>query len=259
MRSQHLQDTALRYFMEVVRVGSLTAASERLHVASSAISRQITWLEEVLQTPLFERLPRGMKPTAAGEVLAAYALRCSLEADRVVEDISAMQGLRSGRVRIATSEGFATDFLPAAISRFREQHPNIRFEMIVGAPGEVSDLVRQGDVDIGLTFSRVAQKDIQVVYRHAAPIVALLPRDHELARARTLTLARLSGYPLALPDASSTVRLMIDVAASRQPPAAGARARLHQRQCQFAAGVRPARRRRDDGEQGFRAPARGQR
>jgi DNA-binding transcriptional LysR family regulator len=216
MRSHLLQDTALRYFMEVVRGGSLTAASERLHVATSAISRQIMWLEESLGTPLFERMPRGMKATAAGEVLAAYALRCSLEADRTVEDIAALQGLRSGRVRIATSEGFATEFLPAAIARFRTQHPNIRFDMSVSAPGAVSGLVRQGDVDIGLTFSRVAQKDIQVVYRHAAPIMALLPRGHELAASRTLTLARLTGYPLALPDQSTTVRQMIEVAASRQ-------------------------------------------
>jgi DNA-binding transcriptional LysR family regulator len=216
MRSQYLQDTALRYFMEVVRSGSLTAASERLHVASSAISRQIMWLEEALETPLFERLPRGMKATAAGEVLAAYALRCSLEADRTLEEITALAGLRSGRVRIATSEGFATDFLPEAISRFRAQHANVRFDMKVAAPVAVSDLVRQGEVDIGLTFSRVAQKDIRVVYRHAAPILALLPRGHELAQARSLTLARLAGYALALPDATATVRQMIDVAASRQ-------------------------------------------
>jgi DNA-binding transcriptional LysR family regulator len=157
-----------------------------------------------------------MKPTAAGELLAAYALRCSLEADRVVEDIAAMQGLRSGRVRIATSEGFATDFLPAAITVFRQQHQHIRFELVVGPAGQVSDLLRQGEVDVGLTFSRMAQKDIRVVYRQAAPIMALLPREHELAKARSLTLSRLSGYPLALPDASTTVRQMIDVVASRQ-------------------------------------------
>jgi DNA-binding transcriptional LysR family regulator len=216
MRSHYLQDTALRYFMEVVRSGSLTAASERLHVASSAISRQIMWLEEALETPLFERLPRGMRPTAAGEVVAAYAVRCSLEADRRLEGIAALAGLRSGRVRVAASEGFATDFLPQAVSRFREQHVQVRFEMKVVAPAAVSDLVRQGEVDIGLTFSRVAQKDIRVVSRHAAPIMAVLPRGHALAQARALTLAQLAGQPLALPDDSATVRQMIDVAASRQ-------------------------------------------
>jgi hypothetical protein len=68
MKSQQLQDTALRYFLEVVRCGSISEASQRLNVASSAISRQISSLEETLDTVLFERRPRGM-------VLSAVA-RC---------------------------------------------------------------------------------------------------------------------------------------------------------------------------------------
>ena len=216
MHANYLQDTTLRYFLEVVRVGSLTIASERLHVAASAISRQITALEQALGTPLFERRPRGMKPTAAGEVLAAYALRCSLEAERAVEAIQALEGLRSGQVRVATSEGFAAEFLPAVISAFRQQYPRIRFEMAVCASAEVSMKVRQGEADIGLTFSRVAERDIQVVHRQAAPVMAVMRPDHELARARSLTLSRLLAWPLALPDASTTLRQMIDVACSRQ-------------------------------------------
>ena len=59
--SRHLllQDTALRYFHEVAQCGSLSEASARLHVAASAISRQIAALEARLGTPLFERHPRG--------------------------------------------------------------------------------------------------------------------------------------------------------------------------------------------------------
>ena len=216
MQAHHLQDTALRYFLEVVRSGSLTVASERLHVAASAISRQIAWLEQAAATPLFERRPRGMKPTAAGEVLAAYAVRSGLEAERAVEAIQALQGLRWGRVRVATSEGFATQFLPAAMSAFRTRHAHIRFEMVVCASAEVSAQVRHGDVDIGLTFSRVAERDIHVVCRHPAPIVALMRPDHGLARSRTLALSRLVQLPLALPDASTTLRQLIDVACSRQ-------------------------------------------
>jgi DNA-binding transcriptional LysR family regulator len=216
MRADQLQDITLRYFLEVVRAGSLTVASERLHVAASAISRQVTALEQALGTPLFERRPRGMKPTAAGEVLAAYALRCSLEAERVVDAIQALEGLHSGQVRVATSEGFATEFLPAAISAFRGQYPRIRFEMALCASAEVSLKVRQGEADIGLTFSRAAARDIQVVHRQAAPVMAIMRPDHELAGARALTLARLVACPLALPDASSTLRQMIDIACSRQ-------------------------------------------
>ena len=75
MHAHQLQDTALRYFLEVAQVGSLTEASVRLHVATSAISRQISGLEQTLGTPLFERQPRGMVLTAAGEILAVHARR----------------------------------------------------------------------------------------------------------------------------------------------------------------------------------------
>ena len=96
MRAHHLQDTALRYFLEVVRSGSLAVASERLHVAASAISRQISGLEQALDTVLFERQPRGMVPTPAGEILAAHARRSSMDADRVLEDLDALRGARQG-------------------------------------------------------------------------------------------------------------------------------------------------------------------
>jgi len=123
MKSQHLQDTALRYFLEVVRCGSISEASQRLNVASSAISRQISSLEDMLDTVLFERRPRGMVLSAGGEMLAAHAQKVALEADRVVADLLALKGLRSGRIRVAASEGFGIEFLPRLISAFQK---NIR-------------------------------------------------------------------------------------------------------------------------------------
>ncbi len=107
-----LQDTALRYFHEVAQCGSLTEASARLHVAASAISRQIAALEGLLGTPLFERHPRGMVLNAAGEILADHVRRAGLDAERALGEIEALQGLRSGRVRIASSDAFANEFLP---------------------------------------------------------------------------------------------------------------------------------------------------
>ncbi|MGL1418873.1 LysR family transcriptional regulator, partial [Vibrio parahaemolyticus] len=69
-----------------------------LNVASSAISRQIARLEAELDTPLFERVSRGMRPNAAGELLAAHALRQQLEAERIGNELAALKGLRRGEV-----------------------------------------------------------------------------------------------------------------------------------------------------------------
>lgn len=97
MNSRVLQETALRYFLEVVRCGSISEASGKLNVAPSAISRQIARLESELDTLLFERRARGMVPSAAGELLAVHARHMQLEADRIGSEILALRGLQRAR------------------------------------------------------------------------------------------------------------------------------------------------------------------
>src|SRR5450830_1754074 len=200
MKSQYLQDTALRYFLEVVRCGSIAEASQRLNVASAAISRQISSLEELLDTVLFERRPRGMVLSAGGEMLAAHAQKVTLEADRVVADLLALKGLRSGRIRVAASEGFGIDFMPRLIRSFQQKYPAIQFQVYVGPPTMVSRQVRDGNADIGVTFNRLPEPDIKIVHQQPAPV----------------TLSQLRPYPLALPDPDTTLRQLFDLACSRQ-------------------------------------------
>lgn len=214
--TNQLQDTALRYFLEVAQCGSVSLASQRLHVAMSAISRQIANLELQLGTPLFERHARGMVPTAAGEILARHARRISLEAEQAVEAIHALASLRSGAVRIATSDAFANELVPAACAQFQQDYPGVRFEVLVCPTSQVSGKVLAGDAEIGLCFSLAPVKDIRVVHRQTAPVVAILPPGHALARKRRVSLAEITRYPLALPPAETAVRQVVDMACARQ-------------------------------------------
>lgn len=211
----HLQDTAVRYFLEVVRRGSITDAAARLFVSGSAISRQIASLESVLGVALFERRPRGMAPTAAGDLLTIYAQRMALEADRVVSDIGALQGLRKGKVSIVCSSGFALDFLPGVITRFRLQYPGIQFRLEVAQPAIVTRAILQGDADIGLTYSRTAEPGVNVEYRQNTPVLVTMRPDHPLAQSHTVTLPQLADYSLALPDSENTIRQLFDICSSR--------------------------------------------
>ncbi len=215
-RRHLLQDTALRYFLEVAQRGSLTEASSRLHVAASALSRQIAGLETQLGVPLFERHPRGMVLTAAGEVLAAHARRTGLDAERALDEIDALQGLRSGQVRLATSDIFANELVPRLCVEFQRSHAGIAFNVLVAPTPQVSDAVRAGAADLGLCFSRAPQKEIHVAYRQGAPVMALLPVGHPLADAPSVTLELMAQYPLALPPVETAVRQMVDIACSRQ-------------------------------------------
>src|SRR5450830_527703 len=216
MKSQYLQDTALRYFLEVVRCGSIAGASQRLNVASSAISRQISSLEVLLDTVLFERRPRGMVLSAGGEMLAAHAQKVTLEADRVVADLLALKGLRSGRIRVAASEGFGIDFMPRLIRSFQQKYPAIQFQVYVGPPTMVSRQVRDGNADIGVTFNRLPEPDIKIVHQQPAPVLLLMRNGHPLSKFKSVTLSQLRPYPLALPDPDTTLRQLFDLACSRQ-------------------------------------------
>lgn len=216
MKSQYLQDTALRYFLEVVRCGSISEASQRLNVASSAISRQISSLEEMLDTVLFERRPRGMVLSAGGEMLAAHAQKMALEANRVVADLQALKGLRSGRIRVAATEGFGIDFLPRVICQFQKKYPSILFQVNIVSPAQVARQVREANADLGVTFNRQPEPDIKIVHQQPAPVLLVMRAGHPLSRLRQITLAQLRPYPLALPDASTTLRQLFDLACSRQ-------------------------------------------
>lgn len=214
MLSDRLQESSLRYFLEVVRCGSLTEAAVRLNVSASAISRQVAMLEDLLGVPLFDRRPRGMVPSAAGELLAVHARRGALEADRVVSDIQGLQGLRRGRVRIASSAGFAIEFLPRAIVAFRVRYPGIQFHLRVSSPADVTTAVLHGDADIGLTYSRAAERGIRIEHRQPAPVLAIMRPDHALARFRSVTLAQMHPFPIALPEGDNTVRQLFDIGCS---------------------------------------------
>ncbi|WP_353979651.1 LysR family transcriptional regulator [Salinicola endophyticus] len=218
MASSHraLQETALRYFLAVIKWGSISEASTHLNVAASAISRQITRLETELDTQLFERRARGMIPSAAGELLALHARRQQLESERVVGEIQGLRGLQRGTVRLASSEGFAVDFLPKAIAEFRHAYAGILFRLNVASPAEVTRQVREGEVDIGLTFSLAPQPDVRVEHRQRSPILALMSPAHPLAGRRQLKLAQLQPHAMLLPPPETTLRQLFDICCGQQ-------------------------------------------
>lgn len=183
----------------------------RLNVAASAISRQIAKLEAELGSPLFERRSRGMVPSAAGELLAQHARRTLLGEEQVVSEIRRLRGLERGLVRVGCTEGFATDFMPEAIGMFRHTYPGIAFDMRVAAPQGVTRMVREGEIDIGLTFGFMPDASVQVEFGGSAPLMALVGLDHPLANRPWVTIADIAAFPLGLPAKDTTARQLFDL------------------------------------------------
>ncbi|WP_449410216.1 LysR family transcriptional regulator [Methylobacterium komagatae] len=207
-----MQTTSLRYFLTVARTGSIAAASSTLNVAASAISRQIANLEAELDCVLFERLPRGMSLSPAGELLARHAHQVLVRADQVVMEIREIEGLARGRVRVACSEGFALDIIPTVIADFHADYPGIRFEVTMLPPAQATHLVAQGEADIAITFAMAPVDGVDVLYDGTVEMIALAAPHHPLAKEKDLSLSDMLNFPLALPTRDTTVRLVFDAA-----------------------------------------------
>ncbi|MEU0478820.1 LysR family transcriptional regulator [Streptosporangium sp. NPDC006013] len=210
----YLISDSLRYFLEVARTGTIAEASERLHIAASAISRHIARLEQSMGVQLFDRHPRGMIPTEAGQLLADHARRNLLEEGDLLDRLRDLH--RSGRslITVSCTEGFAEDFLPVEIARFRERHPAARVHLTVTEPEAATQSVADGSSDVAMTFSLAPASGVRIEYSCQEPIVALVPDSHPLRELDSVSLADLQDYPLALMAGGSTLRELFDVCCS---------------------------------------------
>lgn len=208
--AQHVP--ALRYFHEVARSGSIREASERLNIAPSAISRQITKLEEEVGESLFERRPRGMVLTAAGQVYEAYVLDSLMSLRRLHSEIFELRGLKSGRVRVATIEGLVASFLSRAISDFRRDFPGITFHVAITSADDVVGRLQSGAADIGLAFNAPAISSVEYRQRIPDPVAAIMKPSFPLASKTRLSLSDVFHYPVAVPVQTFGIRNLLDQA-----------------------------------------------
>ena len=213
MRTLHAR--MLTYLDEVARAGSIRRASLRLNVSASSVNRQILQLEAELGTALFERMSRGLRLTAPGEVLIAHIRTTLREADRVQLHLEELKGLRRGEVALATMSGLASNFLTQVAIDFRERHTRVKLIVNRMLLAEIVAAVVAGEADLGLAFDVPPDARLRVLETVACPLGAVVAPDHPLAQSARLRLSDCVGYKLILPSASMTLRRRLDDAFAR--------------------------------------------
>ncbi len=204
-------ERAAIYFDEVARRGSVRKAAERLNIAPSAVDRQILQLEARIGTPLFERLPQGLRMTAAGEMLVDAMRRWKRDFGRVQAQIKDLQGLYRGEVSLALVEG-ATDFIADALSVFRVKYPGIQYRMHIAGSQVVDDLVLSGEFDLGLTFNQPKAHTLRAERSLIYQIGAVVPADHPLATREEVSFADCDPWGVIAPDDSISIRPILESA-----------------------------------------------
>jgi DNA-binding transcriptional LysR family regulator len=191
----------LRTLVTVVDLGTLSAASQALHLAQPTVSLHVSELESRLGTQLLLRGARRVQPTPAGDVLLAHARRLLREADDAVQAIQRqLQGV-TGRVRLGTSTGVLVYLLPDLLSQMARAHPDVDVEVsIIGTADGLAALLA-GTLDIALIAPPQAAGDLVVSRWRRDPMMAFLPPDWKAPRRATPQW--LATRPLIANDAST--------------------------------------------------------
>lgn len=186
----------LRVLIEVGYRGSFSDAAEALSYTQSAVSQQIATLETETGLALLERHPRGVSLTAAGQALVGHAegILAQLEAAEVA--LSAIAGLRGGRLRMASFPTAGAALMPPAIATFRAAYPEVELSLAEGEPEEIAPRLRAGELDLALLFEfegdeAIVGEQMTRAELLADPMFLALSAAHPLASRKRLRLEQL--------------------------------------------------------------------
>ena len=200
----------LRYVDLAARLGSIRKAAESLNVASTAVTRSILSLERELGTELSERLPRGVRLTAAGEIFVHHVRQMISDLARVRSEIEDLKGLRRGTVKVAAIEAVMGSLLPDAIARFQKRYPRVLFQVTLAGTAEIVAGIVADDFDLGLVLNPPPHADLRSLAEVEQRIHAVVARRHPLANRSSVRLHQCLEYPLAIADLSKGGRVMLE-------------------------------------------------
>lgn len=197
----------LRCFVVAAELENVTLAASRLRIAQSAVSRHIRLLEQELSVRLFERIGRGLKLTANGELLRDRARHLIDEFNHLKTDIVAGAGAMSGALRVGAAPSLGEVLFPPLAERYARDYPNVQLQLITDLALVLQGLVRADRLDIAilsfpdrdpdLVLSRLTSEQLCLI---SAPAIA--PHFGE-----ECTIAAVSRLPLLLPAFPSRERL----------------------------------------------------
>jgi DNA-binding transcriptional LysR family regulator len=192
----------LRYFVAVGEEQHFGRAARRLRVAQPALSRQIQDLEAEVRFKLFERLPRGVRLSAAGKLFLEDARRILQEVNEAAERAGRVARGRSGTLRVGFTENASWQgVVPESFRRFRELHPDADLELQPAASLEQLEALRAGRLDAGFIFNMPrGDPDFDQLPVATQQIELAVPKGHPLTklkklRLRDLTEARFVWFP----------------------------------------------------------------
>jgi DNA-binding transcriptional LysR family regulator len=193
----------LKTFVAVAREGSITRASERLHLSQPAVSAHIKAIEDTLGLTLFERTARGMSLTSDGQRLFAKAEQ-TLRAHRdLLEEATRIKGRLTGKLRLGVASNSSTQALGRLLTVLSVRCPEVEVAVKHGTSQDLLNGMRNGSLDAGF-YNEAGEPDAELTIFEVARFgIYLVAPPGLVALSRPLDWQALAELPWICPTSSS--------------------------------------------------------
>jgi len=200
----------LAIFHAVAQERSVTLGAERLHISQPAVSKQLQELERSLGVPLFDRLPRGVRLTEAGELLEVYARRLFAVEAEAEGALAELRGLERGSLSVGASLTIGGYLLPDILARFNKKYPGIELKVQMANTDEVQERLLGGELDVALTEGFVDHPELEADTFDEDTMVVIAPPYHPILAETPVTAARLCEEQFIMREEGSGTRAVVE-------------------------------------------------
>lgn len=190
----------LRYFLTVVREGSITKAADVLHITQPTLSRQLAQMEVDMGVKLFDRGTRKIVLTNEGLLLERRAEEILALVDKTEKELIEQDENIEGTVSIGCGDLRAVQLLTEFMGRFHEMFPDVSFELYTANADHISEQMERGLIDIGILLEPINMEKFDFIrLKQKEQWVVVMPPDSPLAKQESVTASDLVHVPLILP------------------------------------------------------------
>ncbi|MDA0570280.1 LysR substrate-binding domain-containing protein [Burkholderia gladioli] len=219
-----LKTRQLLLVVALAEEGNIHRAAAVLNMTQPAASKLLRELEDMLGTVLFERMPRGVKPTLYGDALIRHARAVLGSLEQAQEELDALKAGHLGHVAIGTITSPGVRLLPAAIAAVKKQHPAMRISVEIETSNVLLERLAQDKLDIVVGRLSAEHDKLPLRYETLADefVHAVVRQGHPLLGGSALTLAEVREANWVVPPAGSVLRHRFErmfQRASLAPPA----------------------------------------
>lgn len=222
---------SLEIFMAVAEQRNLTKASQLCHLATSAVSKRISELEEKVGSPLFVRYPRGMELTPAGQSLRHYALQVNETLQKMDQELSEYGAGIKGHVRLHAITSALAQQLSLDIGTFLETYPDIKFDIEERVGAAIVRAVSDGRADVGIIAEQTPSLGLETLAYRVDELVIAVPEHHPLAGQTQASFEQALLYEFIGPHVESSVHLLLTEQAQLLGRAVRQRVRVSSFEC----------------------------